>query len=85
MRTGEIWTLQDSSYASKPRPVVIIQSEHLDDYDSLIVGLFTSHKQEVENRISVEPTKDNGLEKVSHIMTDKIETVPKDFLGKRIP
>ena len=27
MKRGEIWTLQDKNYASKARPVVIIQSD----------------------------------------------------------
>ena len=30
MKRGEIWTLQDKHYASKARPVVVIQSDKHD-------------------------------------------------------
>ncbi len=29
MKRGEIWTLQDKNYASKARPVVVIQSDRI--------------------------------------------------------
>ena len=34
MKRGEIWTLQDKHYASKARPVVVIQSDKHDSFDS---------------------------------------------------
>ena len=42
MKRGEIWTLQDRNYASKARPVVVIQSDKHDSFDSVILCLFTS-------------------------------------------
>jgi len=34
MKRGEIWTLQDDPYASKARPVVIVQADPTDASDS---------------------------------------------------
>jgi len=42
MKRGEIWTLRDRQYASKARPVVIIQNDAFDIFDSVILCLFTS-------------------------------------------
>ena len=43
MKRGEIWTLQADGYASKPRPVVIVQSDAVDRFDSVITCLLTSY------------------------------------------
>ena len=40
MKRGEIWTLQDRNYASKARPVVVIQSDSHNAFDSVILCLF---------------------------------------------
>ena len=42
MKRGEVWTLQDKYYASKSRPVVVIQSDKYDVFESIILCLFTS-------------------------------------------
>lgn len=41
MKRGEIRTLQADGYASKPRPVVIVQSDAVDRFDSVITCLLT--------------------------------------------
>ena len=85
MKRGEIWTLQDKHYASKARPVVVIQSDKHDSFDSAILCLFTSYESEdISTRVRIEPSSENGLQKVSYVMTDKIVTVDKSMLGKRV-
>ncbi len=32
MRRGEVWMLRDDSYASKARPVVVVQSDEVADF-----------------------------------------------------
>lgn len=32
MERGEIWVLRDEGYASKPRPVVVIQSDEITQF-----------------------------------------------------
>ena len=85
MKRGEIWTLQDRQYASKARPVVVIQSDKLSSFDSIILCLFTSFESgDISTRVPVEPSAENGLQKKSFVMTDKIVTVDKKMLGKRV-
>ena len=51
----------------------------------MILCLFTSYESEkISTRVSVEPSEKNGLQKKSYVMTDKIVTVDKNMLGKRI-
>lgn len=82
MKRGEIWTLQDKHYASKARPVVIIQSDKHDSFDSVILCLFTSYESgDISTRVRIEPSSENGLQKVSYVMTDKIVTVDERFFS----
>lgn len=85
MKRGEIWTLQDSGYASKARPVVIVQSDDIDAFDSVILCLFTTFESDdIPTRVPVKPSPENGLDRASYVMTDKIVTVDKGMLGFRI-
>lgn len=85
MKRGEIWTLQDKQYASKARPVVVIQSDKHDSFDSVILCLFTSYESgDISTRVRIETSSENGLQKVNYVMTDKIVTVDKSMLGKRV-
>ena len=85
MKRGEIWTLRDKNYASKARPVVVIQSNQYNIFDSVILCLFTTYdSSDISTRVFVEPSKENGLEKPSYVMTDKIITVDKRLLKEPI-
>ena len=85
MKRGEIWTLQDKNYASKARPVVIIQSDKHNEFDSVILCLFTTYESnEINTRVHIRPSSQNGLLKDSYVMTDKIVTVNKTLLGSAI-
>ena len=74
---GEIWTMRDDLYASKARPVVIVQSDEISGFDSVVLCLMTTF-------VRVEPSAENGLERTSFVMTDKIASVSCGMLGKRI-
>ena len=85
MKRGEIWTLQDRQYASKARPVLIIQSDKQDVFDSCVLCLFTTYdSSRIKTRVFIEASAKNGLHKDSYIMTEKIVTVDKRMLGERI-
>ena len=85
MKRGEIWSLRDKHYASKARPVVIVQSDEHNSFDSVILCLFTTYDSEgIKTRVPVAASDTNGLMKDSYVMTDKIVTVDKDALGIRI-
>ena len=86
MIRGEIWTSAGrGDYSGKPRPVVIIQHRHFQTLDSVTICGFTSDPTDLPLfRILIEPSLSNGLESPCRIMVDKILTVPKSKLGRRI-
>ena len=86
MKRGEIWTVAGGSgYAGKPRPAVIVQDDAFDATASItICALSTDAVNAPLFRLPIEPNFDNGLRSPCRLMVDKITTVPKSRLGKRI-
>lgn len=86
MRRGEVWTAAGGKdYAGKPRPIVIVQDDRFDATSSITICAFTSDPTDAPLfRLVVEPSEANGLDTVSRLMVDKITTMPKAKLGKRI-
>ena len=85
MMRGEIWTMRDDLYASKARPVVIVQSDEIVGFDSVVLCLMTTFEcSGMPTRVRVEPSEENGLDRTSFVMTDKIASVSRGMLGKRI-
>ncbi len=86
MKRNDVWTASGGQgYAGKPRPVVIVQDDSFDATASITICAFTTDKTDAPLiRLLVEPTKRNGLQLASRLMVDKITTVPKVKLGKRI-
>jgi mRNA interferase MazF len=83
---GEVWTAAGGKdHAGKPRPVVIVQDDRFDATSSITICAFTSDPTDAPLfRLLVEPSAVNGLEKASRLMVDKVTTVSKAKLGKRI-
>lgn len=85
MKRGEIWTGAGSGRASKPRPVVILQSDYFDATDAVTVCFLTSHKREMPLlRVSVPASSENGLSQDSWAMIDTITTLKRANLRERI-
>ena len=85
MKRGEVWTVSGAGYAGKPRPAVIVQDDRFDATASLTVCAFTTDETEAPLfRIPVAPSERNGLRSVSRLMVDKLTTVSKQRLGKRL-
>ena len=79
---GEIWTMRDDLYASKARPVVIVQSDEIVGFDSVVLCLMTTFESSgMPTRVRVESSAENGLERTSFVMTDKIASVSRGMLG----
>lgn len=85
MRRAEIWTISGGAGCTgKPRPAVIVQDDHFDT-DSVTICPFTTDPTEAPLlRLLVEPDQVNGLEAASRIMVDKVTTVRRSRLGRRI-
>lgn len=86
MKRGEIWSVAGGpDYAGKPRPAVILQDDRFDRTSSVTICAFTSDPTEAPLfRILIGPSERNGLRTESRLMADKITTVPKTRVGKRI-
>lgn len=86
MTRGEVWIAAGGKdYAGKPRPIVIVQDDRFDATNSITICAFTSDPTDAPLfRLVVEPTEANGLDTVSRLMVDKVTTVPKAKLGRRI-
>lgn len=86
MKRAEVWTVAGGpDYSGKPRPAVILQHEAFAGTASITLCPLTTHAVDAPlMRLPVEPTRNNGLAAVSHLMVDKITTVAKSKLQKRI-
>jgi mRNA interferase MazF len=86
VKRGEIWTVAGGKdYAGKPRPALILQDDSFDMTDSITICAFTTDPTDAPLfRLVVEPSKSNGLRAVCRLMVDKITTVPRSRIGKRI-
>lgn len=86
MKRGEIWTVAGGpDYAGKPRPALIVQDDAFAATPSVTLCLMTSDFADSPAvRVNFEPDDVNGLYDASQAMTDKITTVPRTKIGKRI-
>jgi mRNA interferase MazF len=85
MKRGEVWTVSGAGYAGKPRPAVIVQDDRFDATASVALCVFTTDETEAPLfRLLIAPSDRNGLRSASRLMVDKLTTVSKDRLGKRI-
>jgi mRNA interferase MazF len=87
MRRGDIVTVSAAGAYGKPRPAVIVQSDHLTraKLRSVIVSLITSQVEEAPAfRLDVSSGPITGLRVASQIMVDKLVTVPIAKVGKRV-
>jgi mRNA interferase MazF len=86
VKRGEIWTLAGGvDYAGKPRPAVILQDHRFEATLSVTVCPFTTDPTEAAVlRLSMELNATNGLRTSCRLMVDKIVTVPRGKLGRKI-
>lgn len=86
MSRGELWTAAGGQhYASKSRPVLIIQDDRFDATGSITICPVTSDPVEIPLlRIPLASEPSTGLSKPSNIMVDKVTTIPRSKLGERI-
>jgi mRNA interferase MazF len=85
VKRGELWTVSGGTHAQKPRPALIIQDDLFAASESIILLPLTSQLTDAPLlRLTVEPGQLTGLESVSQIMVDKLTTVRRANLGRRV-
>jgi mRNA interferase MazF len=82
MRRGDLVTIVLPGAYGKPRPAMIIQSDFFRDHPSVTILPVTSELRHLPLfRIAVQPDSNNGLSKISEIMIDKMQAVPREKIG----
>lgn len=86
MKRGELWTAAGGKhYASKPRPVLVVQDDRFDATDSITICPLTTDPTEIPLlRIPLIPGAELGLDQPSSLLVDKLTTMPRSKLGERI-
>ena len=85
MKRGDIVAVAPQGDYGRPRPALIVQSDALNEADSVLVVLFTSALTEAPlYRLTVEASDANGLKTVSQLMVDKILAYPRAKCGAAI-
>ena len=86
MKRGELWVAAGGGdYTGKPRPVVIVQDDRFEHSNSVTVCALTSDPTDAPLfRVVLTPTSENGLNEACRVMVDKITTVRRERLSRRI-
>jgi mRNA interferase MazF len=86
VKRGEVWTVsRGPDYAGKARPAVIVQDDAFDATASITICPFTTYMAAAPLlRLDIEASPENGLRTASQLMIDKITTVSKNKLQRRV-
>lgn len=85
MKRGDIITVAVQGDYGKPRPALVIQSNNFDKHPSITILPVTSKIVDAPLiRLTLKPSKKNGLVKQSQVMVDKATTIPREKAGKHI-
>ena len=85
MKRGDVVLIALQGDMGKPRPAVIIQSDLFSSLQSVVILPLTSDVREAPlMRFTIEPAQENGLEKISQVMIDKITSVSVNKIGRVI-
>ena len=86
MKRGEIWTVAGGSGGtSRLRPAIVLQDDAFDATASITICPLTVHRVDAPLiRLTIEPSRQNGLPAVGHVMIDKVTTVSKSRLQEQI-
>jgi mRNA interferase MazF len=79
---GDFVTIAMQGDFGKPRPALMIQADQFDAQATVTVLPVTSTLVEAPLfRINIQPSAENGLQKPSQVMVDKVMTVKRDKVG----
>ena len=86
VRRGDIVAVAASGDYGKPRPAVVVQSNAFPEtHASVSICQMTSTIADAPDfRVTVEPSTENGLRRLSQIMVDKPTTVRRERIGLQI-
>ena len=86
MKRGDFVTIAAQGNFGKPRPALVIQTDRVgDDFPSVTVLPVTGMVVPGQLiRVTVAPSAENGLQKLSQVMVDKTMTVKREKIGAKL-
>lgn len=75
MKRDDIVIVSIAGDYGKPRPAVVVQSDHLDGESVLVCLVTTTLRDAPHTRVRLDASDENGLRETSEIMVDKIFAV----------
>jgi mRNA interferase MazF len=87
LRRGDVVAVAGGgAYVGKPRPAVVVQSDLFNDTHASItlVPLTTTLVDAPLFRVPLAPSRTNGLRARSQAMVDKLTSVPRERVGRRL-
>jgi mRNA interferase MazF len=82
MRRGDLVTIALQGQYGKPRPALVVQSDLFDEHPSVTILPITSELRDAPLfRVPIKPSEANGLQKLSEVMVDKAQSVPREKIG----
>jgi mRNA interferase MazF len=86
MKRGDVVTVAAAGDYGKPRPAVIAQTDALPEkHASVVICQMTSDLSDAPDfRVTIEPTRTNGLRVRSQVMADKPVTIRRECVGPTI-
>ncbi|WP_375161946.1 type II toxin-antitoxin system PemK/MazF family toxin [Bradyrhizobium sp. RDT46] len=84
MRRGDVVTVATTGDYGKPRPAVILQSDAFPETHASICQLTSELADAPDFRVTIEPTRENGLRLRSQAIADKPTTVRRERIGQKI-
>ena len=86
MKRGDLWIASGGGdYTGKPRPVVIVQDDRFEQSSSVTVCALTSDPTDAPLfRVVLSPNTENCLDEACRVMVDKVTTVRRERLSRRI-
>jgi len=84
MKRGDVVTIALQGDYGKPRPAVITQADVFNETHASIsvLPLTSSIVDAPLFRLTIDPSRHNGLTHVSQVMVDKVISVPRAKIGK---
>ena len=82
---GAVVTASVGDPAGKPRPFVVLRSDHFAEHAMVTLVAFTATPNETPTlRVPVESSADNGLRETSLAMIDRVTSVSRERIGEVI-
>lgn len=86
LRRGDVVIIALQGEHGKPRPAVVVQANVTLDVTrtALVLPLTSAVSEPLTQRVRVFATKENGLLAASETMLERLSTIPKSKIGKKV-